>query len=616
MNKNTLKLSLGALVLAGLASCGGGSSSDDVQFIPVQTTEGGAWHFINPKGELVGNQEWEFEPTVTTAGIFTVQSHNGYDVYKWDGDEAKPIDSLQNLVSVGVYNEGLLPVTPSMQRIRVVNKKGDVKFILEPIDGQEISSCSGIVQDGMLVFTTMEGKSGAMNSKGEVIIKPKYDEISDFKDGFALAAEYSEDYEQGPTYFVLDKEGNSIKVNGKFEYPEGDCASIESFENGVVTVWGRSDSGSDSEEGDYGDYVSYEINTKGEVSVKKDESSWTQTLDNGDKITYSYKDDHSTNVWTNTKGEVVMQTSENGVSLTGYGKYVTLSSEDSMTIYSDDGKELNKLSGNYYAYSPGGKFGLVLEQWSSDYQSKTTLLLDAEGKPIDTMKFYGVGVGKSVNDLGGEEEEYGCGYYTVTSAYVDVTAAASKLVSMITTEVKGKDSYYIGESVKTILEGQSIQYMSGKTFSIPTADGVYYLATGAGFNITGEITASTNIVAPTYKEYFEVHHYDYWGTAWGWRRKKQVGVHVNPSAKVVSFDIILRTNHPSGQSLREAVGRRLKKDGYTLVDSGENFEEYSNNWREAIIYGADNSNGIGVIIGEKNNLKMSNSEKSALAAKI
>lgn len=613
MNKLSFRLLSWALMLVGLASCGG-ASSDDVEYLPVQTTEDGAWHFINSKGEIVGNQEWEFEPTVTISGIFSVLTNDGYSVYKWDSKEAKPIDSLQNLVSVGVINEGLLPVTPSMQRIRVVNSKGDVKFVLEPKDGQEISSCAGIVQDGMLVVSNMEGKSGAVNSNGEWIVAPKYDDMSNFNNGYALAIDYNFDdgnEDSGPSYYVIDKQGNEIKVEGKFGYPEGECESVPEFMNGVVSVIGPMDP-------ETYEYSSFEINTKGEVRKLNDTSTWTQYLDNGGSIVSNYTEDTSTYTWKDKDGNIVMETKESGTSLTAYGKYVTLSKENSLIIYDDKGKELSKLTGDYWASWPGGKFGLKLQKYNRDtYSYEDFILLSPDGKQLETPKLYGIGTDKSVNALNYVEGEWeGCGEYTVTSAYVDVTAAASKLVSMINGNVTGKETYYIGESVKDILEGESVQFLRGKNFSIPTPVGKYYIATGAGFNISGQINASADIVSPTYKQYFEVHHYDNWGRAWGWNRKKQVGVQVNPSAKVVSFDIVLRTNHPSGSILKEAIARRMKKDGFTMVSSGDNYEEYTNNYREAIIYASKESKGVGVLIGEPNTLKLSESAKASLAAQI
>lgn len=611
MNKKFIPIALLLLVviLEGLSSCIF-TSAKDVEYIPVQQTDGGAWYFINAKGERIGNQQWEFQPSVTIDGIFTARTDSGISVFRWDGKEARPIDSLTNLVSVGVYNEGLLPVTPSMQRIRVVDKKGDVKFVLEPIDGNEISSCAGIVKDDMLVVTTIDGKAGVVNAKGEVVVKPTYSDISNFSDGYALAVNYDYDnYENGPTYYVIDKKGNVKKVAGKFGYEEGECASVPAFVNGEVRVPGPWNE--DSSEPEY-----FVINTEGQVKKAGEVSGWSETLENGGKISYKYQDEVSAYTWTDKEGKTVLATKELGTSLSACGKFVVLSSEKETKVYDENGQEIAKFAGQYYGGWPGGDFGLILRKY--DYQSDVTsyILLDDKGQKVDMPNVYGVGTDKTLpNDSG--EDEIDCGGYYVTSAYVDIPAAAGKLASMITSgSVKGKSTYYIGESVKDILEGQNINFMSGRNFSIPTDSNVYYLATGAGFTINGEGTASADVVAPTYQNYFEVHHYDYWGRAWGWNRKRQVGVHLNANAKVVSFDIKLRTNHPSGMILREAIGKRLKKDGFTLINSGDNYDEYDNGYRTAIVYGTEDTNGVGVVIADSKTLRLSAAEKASLATRL
>ena len=128
MKKYSILLFLLSCLMTGIMISCIKSTAGNIEYIPVQKSDGGAWVFIDSKGERIGDQEWEFEPTVTIDGVFTARSDSGLTVYRWDGKEARPIDSLRNLVSVGVYNEGLLPVTPSMKRIRVVDGKGNIKF--------------------------------------------------------------------------------------------------------------------------------------------------------------------------------------------------------------------------------------------------------------------------------------------------------------------------------------------------------------------------------------------------------------------------------------------------------------------------------------------------------
>lgn len=609
-----LPLTLCVAVGASLSSCMFFKEKKEL-YLPVQMSEGGSWCFINEKGERVGTQEWEFEPTITKDGIFTARNDDGLTVYSWDGEEAKPIDSLVNLVSVGIYNEGLLAVTPQMQRIRIVDRKGEIKFMLDPINGKEVSSCANKFQEGLLIVTTADGKTGVVNTKGEVIVKPKYSEISNFNNGYALAVNYNyDDYEAGPSYFILDKDGNAKAVKGEFGYEEGECSEVPEFQDGYVVVPGKVDYEAEDVE-----YTQYKITTEGKVTKMKD-YTWVTMLENGGQITRSYNDDKNIQEWKNAEGKTIKKISQDGAYMDAYGNYVTIKEDNNLTIYNEkDGEKLTKLTGNVSGYWSQGKFGLVVLEYDSDYADATYKLLDEQGKPIPNATYYGIGIKESLDLSDDDYNEVGCGMNTVTSAYVDVTAAATKLAQMITDGIKGKSYYYLGESVSSILEGSNANWYSGntRTFTIPCDTASYFLASGAGFWINGTGEATQDIVAPTYQNYFEVHHYDYYGRPWGWNRTRQVGVHFNPNSKVMAFDLKLHTNHASGARIREALGRRLKKEGYTLKDESANYEEYTNGYRNVIVYGNKESCGIGAIVYDKDSWYWkSDDDKASLAAQL
>jgi len=595
----------GMFAAAIMTSCGGSSTDTKVEFIPVQLTEGGAWTFIDAKGEQIGTQQWEFEPTVTCGGVFTARTDSGLTVYRWSGREAKPIDSLQNLASVGVMNEGLMPVVPQMQRIKVVDADGDVKFVLEPINGVEVSSCDASFSEGMLIVTTIDGKTGVVNNKGEVVVAPKFTSISKFSGGYALAETY--DYNNlGPTYSIIDKEGKVTPVKGKFGYSdEGDCSITPEFVDGAATVYAEPDTANYK-------VVTLKLTTDGKVSPSDGYTS-IDMLANGAKIvrTFSLAEEKSSANWIGKDGKTVM-TVKDDESLVGLGKFVYRTAEKSTVLYDMEGKELDKFDKSLYMECPGGDFGPIITDYDDNFSAVYTLL-DAQGKPIEGLKIYGVGTSRFI-DVSGDEIR--C-RDIVSSAYVDLTAAASKLASMINYgSVKGKDNYYMGQSVKDILAGENARFYTGgdRNFYIPT-DSTGQLANGAGFWITGQAHSSASIVAPTYQQYFEVHHYDSYGRAWGWNRKRQTGVHFNASAKVDGFDLQLHTNHASGAKLREGLARHLKKNGYTLVNSAPNYDEYNNGVSTVIVYATAQSRGVGALSG-KRAASISDDEKSALAATI
>ena len=589
------------VVAVAITSCNK-NKGDEVSYLPVQFTEDGAWCFINDKGERVGTQEWEFMPTVTKGKIFTARTDSGLTVYKWNGDVANPLDSLRNLVSVGEYSEGLLPVTPPMQRIRIVDGDGETVFVLNPINGKEISSCASKFSEGLLVVTTTEGKSGVVNSKGEVIVEPIYSDISNFSEGYALAANYNYDkYDEGPSYFVLDREGKVIPVKGKFGYDEGDCFTLPEFLKGCVFVNGELDTT---------DYSMQQIRINANGSTKKEKGFyWINELGNGDFVMSHSEGEKSESVWTNKDGQVVMKAAD----LNCCGNYVYKNENEKLTVYNEEGQEMFTVDGNCYMFFGIGKFGPVISKHNSDYTEHEYLFYNTKGERLQMPKVYGVGT-STVLEL--NEDEIVC-QSVVTSAYVDVTAAASKLATMAGGSINGKKYYYLGQKVQDILEGENARYFSGgdRTFTLPT-DSTGRLASGDGFWVYGQGHADAKLVAPTYQRYFQVHHYDSWGRAWGWNRTRQTGVKFNPSAKVDRFDIQLHTNHPSGARLREAISRRMKKDGFTLVNAAPNYDEYTNGYRTVIVYGSNETKGVGALIGEKGTSNMSDYEKSSLAATI
>lgn len=497
-----------------------------------------------------------------------------------------------------------------MERIRIVNKKGDTKFTLDPIDGKEVTSCATQFNEGLLVITTEDNKYGVVNTKGELVVKPAYQSISDFNEGYALAVNYNTDAEDGDIrYTIINRKGETTPVKGEFGFPSDEGGEITpEFNGGIALVYGKPDTSDDY-------YIPrmVSISTEGEVSQLKGSVNITM-LANGSYITSQYVDTISSYTLKDKEGKILMK-SQADQTFQGSGKYVFVSEEKGTVVYTDDGKEIGKIQSEGYVYWPGGKFGPVATDWDSKTYQSTYRLFDSKCAQLQLPALYGVG-SRTTIPLVDYEEGDGDWDPTVSSGYVDLTSATSKLVSMISGGVRGKKNYYLGQSVAEILAGDNARYYSGsdRTLYLPP-DSTGYLGSGAGFWINGSAHASASIVAPVYQQYFEVHHIDYWGTAWGWNRKRQVGVKFNPSAKVESFDIQLRTNHASGLELRDAVGRRLRKEGYTEVGNTDNYSEFSNGSSSVIIYGTRDSNGVGMIIGDRGS-KMSNTQKATLAASL
>lgn len=581
--RNVFAASICIVAAAAVTSCDRFNQSKEV-YIPVQQTEDGAWYFINSKGERVGDQDWEFEPTCTMDGLFTARDAEGLTVYEWKGDKAEPIDTLKNLVSVGVMKEGLMPICRKMERITIVDRKGDLKFTLEPIDGKEITSCSASFSDGLLVVRNEDYKAGVVNDKGEVLVKPRFSDISQFDGGFALAVEFPEDnWEDGPKYYIIDKESGVMKpVTGKFGNPEGECYNVPQFHNGVAYIDGMINVGGPDEY----DYVSkvFRLTTDGTVS-ELDKANWVQPVENGGCVISYYSDNESIQTWKDPEGKTVLQVTESGMSLFPVGQHVVMTSGNRMDIYNLDGTLLNSIKGADYfcRWTPDGFDGVIAGQ--GNYPDPTTyVLFDAEGKEVPGARFYGIGTSETIS-LGNDYDEVGCGMDIVTSAYLDVTAAASKIVSMATGSIDGTDGYYyLGEPVSNVINFNNYRYYSGYKddfyISVKNSNG-----TGYWINVTGY--SSGNITS------------------------------YNPYAKIAAFDIALHTTHPSGLQLREAIGRRLKKDGYSVTKEEANYTEYSNGYHNILVYGTAESKGAGAVSWNSDSYYyMSDTDKASKAANL
>lgn len=158
-----------------------------IEYIPVQFEENGLWSLVSKCGDVKYRNAFKNEPTCVIDGIFTVADDNQeYTVYNISSDCPTPVEGLSKLKWVGYINEGLLPICYPQRRISVVNKEGVEQFVLNPIDGSEITMCSNHFSDGMLWVRTENEKYGFVNTKGESVIAPIYESCGNFSEGKAL----------------------------------------------------------------------------------------------------------------------------------------------------------------------------------------------------------------------------------------------------------------------------------------------------------------------------------------------------------------------------------------------------------------------------------------------
>ncbi len=200
-----------------LASCGGSSGEtaqsgyyDSVEYLPVQLENDGDWSFVSPSGEIALEDEFKSECTVTPVvnGYFSVRDKNGLTVYKFD-KRPEVVGDLENLVAAGCFEDDVMPVTRKLERINIVNKKGESIAVLEPVNGKEIVSCDAFYSNGMLQFYTEDNKHGFVDTKGEVVIAPTWDGGTSFAlNGYA--AVYKTNDDGSLKWSIIDKKGEIV----------------------------------------------------------------------------------------------------------------------------------------------------------------------------------------------------------------------------------------------------------------------------------------------------------------------------------------------------------------------------------------------------------------------
>lgn len=202
------------------SSCSGKVEDEDdtdsykIEYLPVQFEENGLWSLVSRNGDVMYLNTFNNEPTCVIDGIFSVEEDNDeYTVYSISSDCSQPVNSLSKLKWVGYINEGLLPICHPQKRISIVNREGVEQFVLTPINGKEITMCSNHFSDGMLWIKDENDRYGFVDSKGECVISPTFENCGNFSEGKALVLIDS-------MWRVIDKSGKELFAMQNGQHPD------------------------------------------------------------------------------------------------------------------------------------------------------------------------------------------------------------------------------------------------------------------------------------------------------------------------------------------------------------------------------------------------------------
>lgn len=196
----TLHILAAAAIAVTVASCSG---KPELSYMPAKAEGDSNWGLVDANGEFLFTDEFSDRPSPVVNGYFFVEEGNGYTVYKAEKNP-KQFGDLSGLKGCGFYNDGLMPVVHKGEHISFVDGSGKTKFTLENVDSVSVSAAMNMFVNGRCAIRTSDDKWGAIDTEGNVVVKPKYENPVLFVEDIALV----KDAQSGESY-IIDRDGNT-----------------------------------------------------------------------------------------------------------------------------------------------------------------------------------------------------------------------------------------------------------------------------------------------------------------------------------------------------------------------------------------------------------------------
>lgn len=526
-----------------LSSCGGNTEIGEIQYMPVKLDDGEGYGMVDSKGNMLFKDKFEGAPSPAINGYFTVREDGKYTVYKAE-EKPKAVKGLDELMSVGIMSEGLIPVAREGKRIELVDESGKTKFTLNPIGKDEITSVVGFFSDGLMLFETSEGKSGAINTDGEVVIKPTFDGINLFSEGVAVAVEKKKkgdsEWDYDYKYYVIDKKGEKKCTLRSDMEPQSNF-----FHDGRLAV--RKGEGDKAKCGF--------IDKKGEFTALPSKVKWI--LDYNDDVIVYMNEDRKYGVM-DFKGEDILRAKYDDISLISSKLFLTareksgdkdeytwkvLDNKGETVVEFDDAKTVINTQA-YYRPMLKCDFPLIVGESDHVYY-----FVDDKGEKIG-KEFYDYAFGIENN---------------VHSQYFDAATVIGALADKISSN--GFDGVSMGQSMQSLFPGQ-------------TADECRYtdskeLTPFSGFRYSCEAKATSDRYVASQEAVYVDKYYEYWG----WDKVfDHYETKFNPESVVDDIYVTLTVDNDSDVSkeLLAELDSQLAGKGYKYIEKTDTSATYTN----------------------------------------
>lgn len=395
----TIKLLLPVFLLATLilSSCGSSHKEQLFDYLAVKTKkDANKISLIDFEGKIVAEDEFDAGSDVLAMNGVIYEKTKDNKVKYWTLADKKVKPLIEKTYDDGTpFNEDYAVVRDDQGVLSLIDKKGVASIPnLSKLGAYEVLT-AGVVSDGLLRFKTDEGKWGYANTKGEVIIKPIYNNCENFVNGNARVVNDKDQFQ------IIDKKGNQVfkgeedvtyrpltektlvyekkNAEGKKFVGLVDLKGEKIIKDGKYTNGGVLTSGLLSvknEDGDWG-----VINSKGEVvgdlRFKFDDEP---TISQTGKVVV--KVDKKVKLY-NNKGELVIGLDDyKEVYPATKNKFIAVKEESKFDIIDEAGKVLNK---DTYVWS--GSLG-SLDALALVYPDIYLNLLSVNSKYINFEKIF------------------------------------------------------------------------------------------------------------------------------------------------------------------------------------------------------------------------------------
>ena len=205
-----------------LSSCGGGGHKDRIlDYLPVKTkSDANKISLLDFEGKIVAEDEFdETSLIIATNGVIFDYNSKTKKLKYWTISDNKVKPLFDKEFEDGTpFNEDYAVVRDDQGMLSLIDKKGKPAIANLSKLGEYDVLTAGVVSDGLIKFKAADGKWGYANTKGEVVIKPAYNQCDNFVNGNARVLTDKDEFQ------IIDHKGKKTTFKAEEDVKYGAIA--------------------------------------------------------------------------------------------------------------------------------------------------------------------------------------------------------------------------------------------------------------------------------------------------------------------------------------------------------------------------------------------------------